>query len=136
MFINVVCAIYYFIHFYLNPSYELSYTSIIGYSSALIWIALTEVSVRKLEFENEKEELIITKKSFFGKEKCYIVKYSKLEYEVKSLNKFWSCLFGKKRLTLLNNKIELAKIRSTEEFNATEIEKIEKTLLEIKNASW
>jgi len=113
----------------------LSYASIIGYLTALIWISLTEVSVRKLEFENEKGELIITKKSFFGKEKKDVVKYSKLEYEIKSFNHFWGLFFGKKKLILKNDCIELAKIKSTEEYNAKEIEKIEKTLIEIKNAS-
>ena len=76
--------------------------------------------------------LIITKKSLFGKEKRDVVKYSKSEYEVKTLNQFWGYLFGKKRLTIMNGSVELIKIKSTEEFNAEAIEKIEKTLMEIK----
>ena len=136
IFITIVLTIYHSIRFYLNPSYELSNASIIGYLTALIWITLTEKSVRKLEFENEKAELIITKKSFFGKEKNIVVKYSKLEYEIKNLNQFWALLYGKKNLILKNDSIELENMRSTEEYNAEEIEKIEKTLIEIKNASW
>ncbi len=123
---------HYFIRFYINSNYQFSYASVIGYFAFLIWIAVTEVSVRKLEFENDKQELIITKKSFFGKEKIDVVKYSKLEYEVKTLNQFWGYLFGKKRLILMSSSIELAKIRSTEEFNVKALEKIEKTLMEIK----
>ena len=130
--ITVVLTAYYFVRYYLNSNYQFSYASIVGYVAFLIWITVTEVSVRKLEFKNEKEELIITKKSFFGKEKRDVVKYSKLEYEVKTLNQFWGYLVGKKRLTLMNGSVELAKISSTEEFNTEVIQNIEKTLMEIK----
>lgn len=134
-FITIVFTIYHFIRYYLNSSYELSYGSLFGYLTALIWILLTEVSVRKLEFENEKGELTITKKSFFGKEKKDVIKYSKLEYEIKNSNSFWGLLFGRKKLILKNDSTEIAEIKSTEEYNPEEIEKIEKTLIEIKNAN-
>jgi hypothetical protein len=110
----------------------LSYATIIGYLSALIWIVLSEISVRKLQFENQNKQLILTKKSFFGKEKNETVKYSNLEFEVENLNKFWGFLYGKKRLTLRNNNTEIAKLKSIEEFNIEEIEMIEKSLMEIK----
>lgn len=132
--ITVVLTSYYFVRYYLNANYQISYASIVGYVAFLIWITVTEVSVRKIEFENEKEELIITKKSLFGKEKNDVVKYSKLEYEVKTLNQFWGHLFGKKRLTIMSDSVELVKIRSTQEFNTKAIEKIEKTLMKIKTS--
>ena len=132
IFVTLVLIAYYFGRYYLNSNYQFSYASVVGYFAFLIWITVTEVSVRKLEFKNEKEELIITKKSFFGKEKRDVVKYSKLEYEVKTLNQFWGYLVGKKRLTIMNGSVELIKIKSTEEFNAEVIEKIEKTLMNIK----
>lgn len=129
IFINIVLALY---HYYLNQSFKLSYTSIIGNLIALVWISSTEASVRKLEFKNQEKELIITKKTIFGKERNFIIKYSKLDYKVKNFNNFWGFLFGKKRLTLLNSNIEIVKIRSNEEFNEIEIEKILKNLIETK----
>lgn len=132
IFIATVIAIYNFLRYYFNPNYKLSYASIIGYLIVLIWISLTDVSVRKLEFRDEEKELLISKKSFFGKEQNHIIPYSKLEYEVKSFNKFWDYLFQKKSLTLLNANIEIVKIRSNDGFNKKEIEKIIKFLMEIK----
>lgn len=134
VFIAIVLISYYFIRLYFNPSFELSYASISGYLMVVIWIAFTEISIRKIEFDDIKQELIVTKKSFFGKKKCEVVHYSQLEFKVKNLNQFWSFVVGKKRLTLLNNCIEFAKIRSTQEFNATEIEEMESTLKGIKMA--
>ena len=136
IFLTGILIIFNLIRFYVNPNFKFSYASIVGYFTAIIWIALTEVSITKLEFDNEKKELIINKKSFFGKERNYTVKYSKLEYQVKSLNKFWGYIFWKKRLTLFNDTIEVAKVISSEEFNVKEIAMIEKTILEIKNANW
>ena len=130
--ISLVLAIYCFIRLYLDPSYKPSNGSILGFITAFIWIALTEEGLRKLKFENEKRELIVTKKTLLGKEKQYAINYSKLEYEVKSLNKFLAYFFGKKKLILMNAGFEIAKIKSIEEFNIEEIEKIEKTLMEIK----
>ena len=51
---------------------------------------------------------------------------------MKSLNKFLAYFFGKKKLILMNASVEIAKIKSIEEFNIEEIEKFEKTLMEIK----
>ena len=132
LFITLVLIIYYFVRSYLNPNYELNYASIFGYLMVIIWISFSEASIRKLEFDDKNEELIITKKSFFGTEKFQIVKYFNLEFKVKNRNKFWAFLFGKKRLNLLTNNVEVVKVRSTEEFNVSEIENMEKTLAEIK----
>ena len=132
VFVVLFLIIYYFVHFYLDPNYKVSKGSIIGFLTAFIWIALTEESVKKLEFENGKEELIVTKKTLLGKEKYSAINYSKLEYEVNGLNKFWAYFFGKKKLILINGNVEIAKIKSIEEFNTVEIEKIEKTIIEIK----
>ena len=132
IFFLVSFAIYHGICFCINPNHQLTYYEFFFCITIVTVSTMTEEGVRKLQFDNEKEELIITRKAPFGNEKFTCIKYSELNYRIKNLNAFWSFFYWKKELILCSKGIMPIRLKSKMEFNMEEIEKIEKALIQIK----
>jgi hypothetical protein len=125
-------VVQYFMQLHQNSEYDTKYFHILAYIAGFVWLVLTDKRIRKLHFNNNTNELIITQRIFIFKEKEVSLKYSDIIFKVDNYDKFSSLVFARKDITLFNKGDEVYKFVSDDEFDYDELVKLEQVLIEVK----